>query len=137
MKFKYNFGILKNSTVQFKLFIDETPIYICGKLLKVEQSKNGFMFIFEDKKLEILDDTFLHMQIRYVNNILCFIQTKNKKLVSGLLGFTMFDTFGFPYELSDEILEEYELTLDFEEVENLKKFQKEKFKNTFKKTQTF
>ena len=138
MKIRYNFGILKNSIIYFKFSIDGNPFCIGGKLVKVEQDKELYKFIFEnDKKFGINENTFLHMQIKYSDNILYFEETDNQRLISGLFGFTMFETFGFPYELSDEILAGMNFDLDIEGVENLRKFQKDKFKSTFKKKTSF
>ena len=134
---KYNFGILKNSLVQFNLFKDEKCFHIKGYLKNVKQTNDSFMFVFEDKTLEIMKDVFLHMKTDYKNEYICFIQTNDETNINSLFGFTMFDTFGFPYELSVEILEEQDLKLDVDGIECLKQFQKNKFKNTFKKSLDF
>ena len=133
MTIKYNFGILKNSIIGFKINIDNHTYYIGGKCLKVTIKKDSYVFEFEDRKFEVREDVFSHMQIEYKDGILYFIQTSDEKLMSGLLGFTMFDTFGFPYELTQELLDEQNLYLDMKGVESLKLFSKEKNKNTFKK----
>ena len=134
---KYNFGILKNSLIQFDLFKDEKCISIKGYLKNVKQTKDSFLFEFENKTLEIMKSVFLHMQTKYENNYICFIQTNDDINICSLFGFTMFDTFGFPYELSEEILEEKGFKLDIEGIECLKQFQKNKFKDTFKKSLDF
>lgn len=134
---KYNFGILKNSLIQFSLFKDEKHVNIKGCLKNVKQTKDSFLFEFENMTLEIIKDVFLHMQTKYENDYVCFVQTNDDTNICSLFGFTMFDTFGFPYELSEEILEEKGFKLDMEGIECLKQFQKNKFKNTFKKSTAF
>ena len=131
---KYNFGILKNSLIQFNLIKDEKFFYIRGYLKNVKQTKDSFLFMFEDKTLEVMKNVFLHMKTEYVNDYICFTQTNDDTNICSLFGFTMFDTFGFPYELSVEILEEKNLKLDMEGINCLKQFQKDKFKDTFKKS---
>lgn len=133
MNIKYNFGILKNSIIGFKINIDNQTYYIGGKCLKVTNNQGIYNFEFENKKFGIKEDVFSHMKIEYKDGILYFIQTSDERLMSGLLGFTMFDTFGFPYELTQELLEEENLSLDMKGVESLKLFSKEKNKHTFKK----
>ncbi len=42
------------------------------------------------------------------------LQAENKTMLSGAIGFKLYDTFGFPYELTEEILHENGLELDKE-----------------------
>jgi alanyl-tRNA synthetase len=46
----------------------------------------------------------------------------------------MFDTFGFPYDLTMDMLKEENLKLDVDGVYALRQFQKNKFKTTFSQT---
>ena len=133
MKVKYNFGLLKNTNVLFILNKNNQDIKISGFLKEVKQNKDYYRFIFENKMLDINSEIFLHLVIDYKDNILCFKQIDDNKIISGLFGYTMFDTYGFPIEDSIEILNESGLTLDVMGFESIKRMQKEKQKNTFKK----
>ncbi|WP_252236283.1 alanine--tRNA ligase [Clostridium sp. CH2] len=63
--------------------------------------------IEEDKFRETLDSG---MEI--LNNLISELKENNKKVLKGADGFKLYDTFGFPMELTKEILEDEGLSLD-------------------------
>jgi alanyl-tRNA synthetase len=130
---KYNFGLIKNKDVEFYLKENDKTYKISGMLLNVNSYSTKFRFIFSDKMLDIKEDVFLHMKVKYENNIVKFYQTNYEKLISGFFGFTMYDTFGFPLEDTIEILSERDFVLDVEGYNYIKQLQKEKSQNTFNK----
>ncbi|NFH68405.1 alanine--tRNA ligase [Clostridium botulinum] len=63
--------------------------------------------IEEDKFRETLDSG---MEI--LNNLISELKENNEKVLKGADGFKLYDTFGFPMELTKEILEDEDLSLD-------------------------
>ena len=119
MNFKYNFSIMKNKSVYFKI----NDKYIGGVLKSVKTKQDQFIFIFEDKQLGVNQIYFSGLKTSLINNKVVFSKTNNN-LINGLFGFTMFDTFGFPFELTDEMLKESGYELDMEGVNIFKQVQK-------------
>ena len=119
MSFKYNFGIIKHKPVYFKINTN----YYGGVLQSVKTKSDQFIFVFEDKQLGVNQEYFKHLKTYMSDNKIYFVKTTDN-LINGLFGFTMFDTFGFPFELTDEMLKELGLELDMEGVEIFKKVQK-------------
>ena len=138
---KYNLSILKNRKVRFILNIKEKEIKINGIIKNSKQTKNSIMFVMEDKKLEIKLEVFNYMLIRYdkENDVVEIIQDIKQECLTSFLGFTMYDTYGFPIEMTNEILEEDGLNkkIDLEGFEILKQLQKDVSKNTFKNKNAF
>jgi len=120
MSFKYNFGILKNKPIYFKT----NTGYIGGILQTVKTRSNQFVFVYKDKQLGVDQSYFKGLKTEIVNDCVVFNKPENDNLVNGLFGFTMFDTFGFPFELSEEILKESNLELDMEGIKIFRQLQK-------------
>ena len=97
--------------------------YIGGILQTVKTRSNQFVFVYKDKQLGVDQSYFKGLKTDIVNDCIVFSKGKDN-LINGLFGFTMFDTFGFPFELSKEILEESNLELDMEGVKIFRQLQK-------------
>ncbi len=115
---KINFGIIKNKKVKIG-YVKENSFYgYEGILKKVIQKGERITFIFEDdKKMEIDNSAFLYSNIRMKDNTVVICYDENKPVFSGFVGFTMFDTYGFPVEMLQEIMSEmtdihYDLDLE-------------------------
>lgn len=137
---KYNLGILKGQTVVFKVMKDKHWYFTNGVIVKTKQNKTHVSFYFTDGRVFTISDELLrHMEIgrSLDKTTVFFTENTNKYLVSGLVGFTMFDTMGFPLELTQEILEEEGYTLDVVGFEVLRVLQKEMNSNTFKNKDAF
>lgn len=133
MTLKHNWGLLKNKVIGFKNIKDNQMSYHTGTLTNVKVSKEKLQFIFEDGKyLDVLTSTFNHLYIRKQDDIIWFINlNQESNIISGLLGFTMSDSYGFPVEMTEEIFEEQGFKLDIEGFNVMKQLQKEKSNNTF------
>ena len=121
MNFRYNFSILKNKSIFFKV----NNVYIGGTLKSVKTKSDQFIFAFEDKRLGVNQEYFKHLKVNLIDDKIVFTKSVDN-LINGLFGFTMFDTFGFPFELTDEMLKEFNLKLDMEGVDIFKRIQKMK-----------
>lgn len=126
-KLKHNWGLLIDKEVGFKYTKNNEINYFKGILKKVKVSKDKYSFIFENNVLEIEFDVFSKLYIRENNGAIWFIYDKSKdNVLSGIIGFSMFDTYGFPIEMTEEILEEKGYSLDLEGFNVLRLLQKEK-----------
>lgn len=83
--------------------------------------------IEEDKFRETLD---AGMEI--LNNLINDLKENNNKVLKGADGFKLYDTFGFPMELTKEILEDEALTLDEDGFHKEMKEQRERARNARK-----
>ncbi|NSB16508.1 alanine--tRNA ligase [Clostridium beijerinckii] len=83
--------------------------------------------IEEDKFRETLDSG---MEI--LNGFISELKAKNEKVLSGVDGFKLYDTFGFPMELTKEILEDEGLSLDEEAFHEEMKVQRERARSARK-----
>ena len=57
------------------------------------------------------------------------LKAKNKTVLSGEIGFKLYDTYGFPWELTDEILHENGITLDKEAFDKAMDEQRQRARN--------
>ena len=103
---KYNFSILKNKTVGFHIIINSKQIDLINIVKNVKQTSTDIIFLFDNCSLSININVFLHMLIREHNDIVWFIEDSSNSYLSSFIGFTMFDTYGFPIELTNEIFNE-------------------------------
>ena len=126
---KINFSPLKNEYVGFFIEKDETKHSFFGLLNNVKENKENYIFIFENSSMEVNKEFLIHCNLIKKNNVYLFdyIDSKN---ISGIVGFTMFDTYGFPNELTKEILEEKGFLLDENGFNILRELSKNKSKNT-------
>ena len=58
--------------------------------------------------------TTLNQGMELLNEEIAKLKTENKTVLDGEVGFKLYDTYGFPWELTDEILHENNMTLDKE-----------------------
>ena len=134
MKIKYNLGLLKNIDVGFIEY--DTNRKIHGNIKNIKRTNNKYQFIYEKYIIEIDFDKINFFRLKKENNIIWFIFNKTPK-ISSLFIFTMYDTYGFPMEITKEILSEKGIEIDEEGFYILKELQKEKNKNTFKNKNAF
>jgi len=83
--------------------------------------------IEEDKFRETLDSG---MEI--LNGFINELKERNEKILTGADGFKLYDTFGFPMELTTEILEDEGLSLDEEAFQKEMKIQRERARSARK-----
>lgn len=95
----------------------ETKKDYIKKVIKIE----------EDKFRETLDSG-----IEILNGFIAELKSKNEKVLSGANGFKLYDTFGFPMELTKEILEDEGLSLDEEGFHEEMKVQRERARSARK-----
>lgn len=70
--------------------------------------------------------------IEILNNAIKDLKENNKKVLDGSDAFKLYDTYGFPVDLTKEILEEENLTLDEEEFNNQMEEQRNRARNARK-----
>ena len=136
---KLNITMFKNQICKIG-YVDNNKFYnVQGNLLNVVQKKDTTMFSFEDKILKVKNELIKQMKIRQEDNIYIFYYDKNTTIVSGFLLFTMMDTYGFPIELTEEILIEKGYTnFDYEGLSIIQKLNKQmsrtksKFESAYK-----
>ena len=133
MKIKCNFGLLKNRKVGF---INSEGNGFCDILSDVKKVKGNYRFVFNDKYIEIPEVTFMKAIIRKENDTI-LIKPSDKNIISGLHVFTMYDTYGFPMEITKEIMEEKGIEIDEEGFLLMKELQKDNTRNTFKNKDAF
>ncbi|MBR4206964.1 MAG: alanine--tRNA ligase [Lachnospiraceae bacterium] len=97
---------------------------------ELEEKKSFIMNVIseEEEKFEKTINQGLEILDGMINSL------SGKKVLSGEDGFKLFDTFGFPVDLTKEILEEKGISLDEEGFEKAAKEHKEKAKGSWKKT---
>ncbi|WP_297424572.1 alanine--tRNA ligase [Clostridium sp.] len=83
--------------------------------------------IEEDKFRETLDSG-----TEILNGFISELKEKNEKVLSGADGFKLYDTFGFPMELTKEILEDEGLSLDEDAFHEEMKIQRERARSARK-----
>lgn len=138
---KYNFGMLKGRHVIFSFNKNDRILSVGGTVTKTKQNKNETQFYLDsDRIFTVKNDVIPHLSIRWNDDshdsvILCPFIGNN--VVSGFVGFTMFDTMGFPVELTREILVEKNYWLDTTGFEVLRQLQKEMNSDTFKNKNAF
>lgn len=137
MKMTYNFGLLKDLNIGFKFKYNGEDFKISGVLKKGKKNGDKIRFTFENGIFEVNELKFISMIIEREDDIVWFIEQPDRTLVSGLIGFSMFDTYGFPMEITKEMLEEQGFSLDIKGYEIIRELQKEKTKNTFKSESAF
>lgn len=137
MKMTYNFGLLKDLNVGFKFKHNGENLNVCGILKKGKKIGDNIKFTFENFVFEVNEMKFITMVVQKEKDIIWFVEQPDRTLISGLIGFSMFDTYGFPMEITKEILENDGFSLDVKGYEIIKELQKEKTKNTFKSESAF
>lgn len=104
---KINFGVIKNRKVKIGYIKNDSFYGYKGVLQKVIQKGDNLTFVFEDGyTMEVENRIFLYSSIKIENETIVICYNQNNLVLSGFIGFTMFDTYGFPIEMMQEILEE-------------------------------
>lgn len=136
---KYNLSLLKNKNVGFQIYRNDEQLRFCSIVKSVKQTKNGIIFNFENSSLEISLFVFEHMLVRLdeKNNIVWLIQDKDCSYFTSFLGFTMFDTYGFPIEMTQEIVCEKNMKIDIDGFYVLRKLKKQMSMGTYKNKNAF
>lgn len=132
MKMKYNFGMLKGFDIGFQ---DKTK-KVHGILKDVKRDKNEVKFIFDNFVVQLEQTRFDSFRITKENSVVWFKFDQQPK-ISGLFVYSMYDTYGFPMEMTKEILSEQGIEIDEEGFNILRQLQKEKTKDTFKNKNAF
>ena len=134
MNLKYNFGILKDKKVCFEVENNpENILYFDGIVDSFKAKKSLYVCKFKDgRRVEIKNIHLTKCIIRRNDDCIHFKYSSDPKFVSGAVGFAMSDTYGFPMEITKEILEEDGYELDVEGYKVLQELQKEKSSGTFK-----
>ncbi len=81
------------------------------------------------KVISLEEDRFhttLNQGIDLLNDEIDKLKTENKTVLSGQIGFKLYDTYGFPWELTDEILHENHMTLDKDEFDKAMEEQRQR-----------
>jgi len=133
---KLNFSMLKNENIGFK-YVKNNKVYsFCGKLLNVKQFKDHLEFLYENNQMTVSITDFMHLKFKKENNDYYF-SLDDTNTMNGLVGFTMFDTYGFPVELTKEIIEEKGTVLDIQGFELIKDLSRKKTQENSKKVSAF
>ena len=134
MKIKYNFGLLKQLNIGFST--EDKRLRVHGTLLDVKKTQGKYRFIYQNNYIEMDELTFSNCKFEKEGDIYWFV-AQSKPTCSGLFLFTMYDTYGFPLELSEEECEMNDVIPDREGFLLLREIQKNKTKNTFKNKDAF
>lgn len=117
----YNFMLLKPvHEDSFDMFISIVVTFIDGLLEAKADTKNISIVLI--KEVRQFQKTITHGQ-KLLDELILWANQKN---ISGKDIFKLYDTFGFPFELTKEILEEQGLTVDFQWFEKEMKVQQER-----------
>lgn len=112
---------------QFINQVAETAIQLLESIYSNTREREDFI----KNHLDIEETNFLKTLERgekLLNNIIDKVKIANKTAISGGDAFTLYDTYGFPFELTQEIAEEEGLTVNKKEFEEEMKKQKERGK---------
>ena len=134
MKIKYNFGLLKQFDIGFSS--ENKTKRFHDVLLDVKKIKDKYKFIYKNHYIEIDEFIFSNCKLEKENETYWFV-CQSKPTCSGLFLFTMYDTYGFPLEISEEECEMNEVIPDSEGFWLMRELQKNKSKNTFKNKNAF
>lgn len=109
------------------------------QLIKVLADQMGNAFPELDKQRELVtkvireeEDSFLRTLetgIRMLENIMEVARKKNSSVISGQVAFELYDTYGFPLDLTELILREESFTVNREEFEKAMEEQKNRSRN--------
>lgn len=133
MNLKFNFGILKNKRVSFEWDNKGKKVKYEGIIASVKNKKDIYTFTFSNgEKLRVESIAFLKCEVKKINDVINIIYNPSNELLSGFVGFAMSDTYGFPIEVTEEILEEKGIKMDINSFNILKELQRELSVGTFK-----
>jgi len=86
----------------------------------------------EERFLSTLNDG-----LRKVEDIVARLRREGSRTISGKDAFMLYDTFGFPIDLTEDVAEEYGLKVDKAEFEAMMEEQKERGRRSFKNNEAF
>lgn len=133
MNLKFNFGILKNKRVSFEWDSRGKKVKYEGVIASVKNKKDTYTFTFSNgEKLRVESVAFLKCEVKKTDDVINIIYNPSNELLSGFVGFAMSDTYGFPIEVTEEILKEKGIKIDMDSFNILKELQKELSTGTFK-----
>lgn len=133
MNLKFNFGILKNKRVSFEWDSRGKKVKYEGVIASVKNKKDIYTFTFSNgEKLRVESIAFLKCEVKKIDDVIRIIYSPSNEMLSGFVGFAMSDTYGFPIEVTEEILEEKGIEIDMDSFNVLKELQKELSNGTFK-----
>ena len=107
--------------------IAETAIKMSEKVYPNTRERESFI----TQELQREEDNFLKTLERG-EKLLAEVIAKQPKIISGIDAFTLYDTYGFPLELTQEIAEENSLEVDVEGFEKEMKIQQQRAKMAHK-----
>ncbi len=132
VRYGYTFLLQKNPFI-YKLL--PTLINVMGEaypeLVKQELTISRVIEEEEDSFLKTLDKG-----IRRLDKVMTKALENNKPKISGEIVFELYDTFGFPNDLTDLILKEHNLTYEYQEFDAELKKQKQRSREDAKDTKT-
>ncbi|MBI4744131.1 MAG: alanine--tRNA ligase [Actinobacteria bacterium] len=99
---------------------------------ELEEHKDFIIKIIESEEEKF--SLTLKQGIAMLNDVVLDAKNAGKNIVEGSVAFRLYDTFGFPLELTQEILQENNLSVDEEEFKRL--MEEQKSKSTFGQTVT-
>ncbi len=135
---KLNFSMLKNEYIGFKTEKNGKTYSFCDKLINVKQFKDHYEFLYENNKIVVENNNFIHMSFKKEKNEnKYYFSIELYTMMNGLVGFTMFDTYGFPVELTKEMIEEQGLDFDLSGYYLLKELSRKKTQENSKKNSAF
>lgn len=96
----------------------------CGNYPELREKEQYIKKVIklEEERFEETIDAGIQILNEYIKDI----EENNQTVLSGSRAFKLYDTYGFPLELTQEILEEKGLTVDLDAFNNEMKLQKEK-----------
>lgn len=132
MNIKLNFTPLLQKNIK----IVYEPLVVEGILEQVIQKKDDISFVINGNKITFPKKLVFNSTLEKENGTIIITLYDEStpldlKIVSGLVCFTMFDTYGFPIELTEEIVNEQGFLCDIQGFSVLRELQKQHDKNTF------
>ena len=100
----------------------------------VENMKSYYDYLVDKeemvtKQIKIEEEKFLNTLESGEKRLLDYIENANDKTINANVAFLLYDTFGFPFELTTEVASEYGFTVDEKGFKALLKVQKETARN--------
>lgn len=132
--------ILRRAARHGKLLGLNTPFLHDAASVVIDQMKNPY-FDLVDKESYIRKIIFNEEQrftetldsgLRILNDEVAVLKAENKTVFPGEIVFKLYDTFGFPVDLTADILKKDNITLDMDGFEKVMKAQREKARESWK-----
>ncbi len=115
------------------LGMNESFLYKLVKIV-VDNMKNHYTYLTETeelvtKQIKIEEDKFLLTLATGEKRLLEFINSATDKIIDKATSFLLYDTFGFPFELTMEVASEHGFSVDEEGFKEMLQLQKERARN--------